>query len=847
MRPKLVASLARKFIKSRSLALSTIVPFTTAVVVVAMFVVMKAFTLSGEQVVDRDLGRFSNALDMSRVAVSSPPGDDRLPEAVVAASQSTGVTDAVISLTSFDVRPDMPRPPLVLYVETDWSASPFPRRFSLDQGRWPERAGEVVLTSSLRAEVGEVSSITALSGNVRFEVVGVATDNFDSFSRILAAPGTWRSFGEATRRNFSTVSASSTLYFNGAPDPVLSRMTNLMTDGDFPSELSEREIRSQLADGLRTRANELTTDPRSWVERIPFAYQVPSLGLPLLAVLSVLGLNGRRFRVNVMILISVGVTRPIATAGVALAASFWTIVSTLGGLLVGVGLGAVARPVCDYFLAGPISPFPDVTPPALRLIGITAVTCMVAGLALIVAYREPRAETNPVGGTVDSSPRKSRLRNSARRVVINSITPVRRFAALVAGLSIVAQAAVLESAATAMIMAGSFGVVILLLIPDLVPAAIRRLPATGPRARLSKRQLVVDTGRAVAGVAVLSAALGVPLGMLTLLATLISTAQADSTPVVAPQQVVLSAPGGAFHPPSREVVDAVTRKISFSEPAIRTGYLSTDNVKVTVEGSARTLLVVDTPDAAARLNNAPLGAEHVDTLRDGGVLVWEGEEQGQRALLVQDATSGEIIVSRTPPLPVRRIDFQEPWNQPTSGLILTATARRLGLEVAEAAVVLTGVTDKEALRAEQAVIDSGLDPYQVGIYEPPEPVRVPPVYYTAALGLALVVLVTSMAVARTQVSALRGYVGRLIAVGLSRRWVRQVLLLQSCVVVGMSTVLGLVIAVLPVLVAVQRLPNFVLSIPWRWLGIVLVAFYAATTAATLLSSRRLRATDRLVT
>jgi hypothetical protein len=853
MRAGLIVSLARKFARSRSLALSTVVTLASAAVLVGMFIAMKAFTLSGEQVANRDLGRFSAQLDMSTVS-NLRPGDSRFPDAVLRSARAAGARDAVVSLTSFDVRPDIVRPPIVLYVETDWSANPFPKRYVLDQGRWPTRPGEVVLTQSMRKIAGTADSLSVLSGNEQFRVVGVATDTFDSFARILAASGTWSGFSEASRRNFSTVLATPTLHWNGDPERVVTVVTSTVVQDRLVPEQSPEEITAQLAAGLRTRSGELAQQRRSWIERIPLAYQVPSLALPLLSVLAVFGLNNRRFRGSLRVLTSIGMSRATAVSGVVLATTAWTMISVLVGGLIGVGLGLAARPICDHFLAGPISPFPNVAPPLLRLVWVSAVSCLVASLVLFATRREPQpgtgrstpqraaigSDTMPPGATVGGG-----LPRAAVARIGGMITPIRRFGALAAGLAAVAQIAALETVAGSMIMAGTFGLAVLLLTPELVDVAIRALSTSDPRARLGRRQLVHDKDRAVVGVAVLTAALGAPLGMLTLLATLLSTAQADVTPAVAPHQVVLSSPAGALHPPSPDVVRAVTNRVAFDAPPVQVGYLWTDKVMVTVQDAGMgTLLVVNSPDDAARLNNAPLSTEAVDTLREGGMLLWRGNEREQRSLLVRNAETGQLV-STTEPLRTSRVDFQSPWDIPTSGVLLAATAQRMGLDIQKAALVFTGVSDAQAALAKQAAIGAGLDSYEVGIYEPPKPITAPPVFYIAAVGLALVVLVTAMAVARAQVLTLRGYVGRLIAVGLSTRWVRQVLLLQSAVVVATSTLLAMLMGVLPVVITALRLPDFSLSIPWQWLGAVLVAFYGAVACATLISSRGLRAADRL--
>jgi len=60
-------------------------------------------------------------------------------------------------------------------------------------------------------------------------------------------------------------------------------------------------------------------------------------------------------------------------------------------------------------------------------------------------------------------------------------------------------------------------------------------------------------------------------------------------------------------------------------------------------------------------------------------------------------------------------------------------------------------------------------------------------------------------------------------------------------------VLALVLAIPPVVITAALIPDFVLSLPWRWIGLVIVAFFVAVLGATMISSRRLRAADRFAT
>ncbi|WP_124771652.1 hypothetical protein [Micromonospora inaquosa] len=690
------------------------------------------------------------------------------------------------------------------------------------------------MTDALRRVLGPIESFTVFSGNDRLRVVGVAEDLFGDTPRILAAQGTWASLSEATSRNFSTVLATATLLWNGGVQQHVLTAVAAVVASNVP-EASPATVEAQLAAETRTRADELTKLRRPWTDRIPLAYDLPSLALPLLAVLTVFGLNARRFRKSLAILTSVGMSRATATAGVAAATTVWTLAATLAGILAGIGLGAASRPVADHFLAGPISPWPGLVAPAARLLGVTVAACTAAALLLHLAH--PRS----TGAAAPSRAPSARAGKKRTRV---TGAAVRRIAATVLGVAIIVQIGVLDSVEEAMVLTATVAATVLLFTPEVVGIAIRLLPTTDPRSHLGRKQLHNDRARAVAAVAVLTTTLGAPLGLTTLLATLITTAQEDVVATVAPHQVVLSGPGGAMQPPSRDVVTAVSARLADAAPPVKTGYLTTETVHVTVKDAGiGAVLVVETPEQASRLNNGPLSDAQLQTLQRGGLLVWN-EGPDQRQLLSHDLTSDRVVAT-SPPLPAARAAFEPTWTSGVSGLLLATTAQRLNLAISPAAIVFTNVTDDQATSAEQAAIDNGLDPLQVGIYQPPEPITVPPAYYTAVLGLAAIVLATTMAVARSQVITLRSYLGRLIAIGLSPRWARHVLLIQNGLIILTSTVLAALIAVPPVIVAAIKLRGFTLSIPWTWLLVITAAFYIATLAASVASSRRLISKDRL--
>lgn len=822
-------SLARRFLRSRSLARSTAPMFVVAALIVGMYVTLSAFTLSGEQVADRDLGRFSARADLG-TAVSLPVGETPLTYGLAAGAREAGARDATVALMSFDVRPDTVAG-LIIYWEHDWASQPFPDRYTLTAGRWPSVAGEVVVTEPLRDKVGPADSLPVFSGNEQFQIVGVAHDRFGSSSRLLAAPGTWASFGPATRRNFSTVLAGPSLYWIGGDQQQVVEAVAAAASAALTGDVPPSALAAQISETTTTRDRELARGRTSWTERLPIAYSIPSLALPLLSVLTVFGLNGRRLRKSIRVLRSVGVGGVHAAGGVALATGIWVMLSTALGLFAGIGLGLLSRPIVSAVLAQPISPFPGVGGPVIRTLAITASACLLATVVLHVSQRQAPA--------LAESPKPRNLSPRARPTARS----MRQAVAVVASFAILAQIATLDTVPEAMLLAGTIGVLLLSFTPEFVTVAVRSLPANRPRVRLGRQQLINDQERAVAGVAVLATVLGAPLGMLTLLATLISTAEGQEVPSVAPHQMVLSARSGEAFPPQPAVVDAVTSSVQFSQPGIQLGYLRTDDTRVSVQGlGAGEVLAVETVEELARLNNGPLEDADIRTLRQGGMLVWH--DQGSHGILVHKDLETDRALTTSEPIVATQARLHPVLESSVNAVLLRSAARSRGLPITDGAIVFTGVSDAQASAAQQAVRRAGLDSEQVEVYRPPDPVSVPPVFYTAVVGLGLIVLLTTMSVARSQVITLRGYLGQLISIGLSPRWARQVLMLQTTVVVALSSVLALLLAIPPVMIAVWRLPEFALSVPWPWLGLVIGSFYAAAVGATLLSSRRLRPADR---
>jgi hypothetical protein len=74
---------------------------------------------------------------------------------------------------------------------------------------------------------------------------------------------------------------------------------------------------------LSTREALAATPSESWISRTPAGYKVPSVLLPIGAVLLAFGLSNRRFRRSLHALESLGIRRPLGAASLTLAAGAW--------------------------------------------------------------------------------------------------------------------------------------------------------------------------------------------------------------------------------------------------------------------------------------------------------------------------------------------------------------------------------------------------------------------------------------------------------------------------------------------------------------------------------------------
>ena len=821
--------LARRFTRAAPLRRSAVIVAVVACAVMSLFVVLRGLSLSSEQVIERDYGRFSGIARLGDLA-GLPGGQSGPASAAVTALGRAGVDESMLYLETYDLRPDSGRRPFTVFAEADWDSDPFPARYQLTDGRWPSIPGEVVATAQFAASIEGRHEVPILSGNYELKIVGRVEDRYATdVAKILAASGTWASFDEVVlAEKFPTLIATPSILWSGVDRSVVvaSLAETFKTDatlGDLPS------LETAIYESISTREDELAAVRRDWVDRAPIAYQVPSTGLVVLSVLAVFGLNQRLLRRNLNTLKSVGITAVDASTAIVLAGAAWILVAAVLGSAGGVIVGALGRFASKGQISRPLSEFPNLFAPGFRTLGLVIVTCLVYGVLTTRGQLRGR--------------RSNRVAISAalRGAAAQSLRHV--FAGVATGLTIFL-GLTMNSLADTMRFVGIVGLVIVLLLPEIIGVALGTVSTQGPKRRLALQQLKLDTGRVRIAVALLAASLGPAVALIILLDTMVHSDEAELVSRVPPGQIDLASPEGLIGPAPDDLLSIVAGSIETTSPPIRLGYLMDAEREVRLEGQRLgAIMVVDTAEDAARLSNGALTPEHASLLRNGGIVSWDDSDSDTRRLDV----FSQIDLSdnrTTEALPADSTAFQPSWERRADGLLLTSTAQRLDLPVSISEYVFTGVPDSAADEARQAAVAAGYDRSLVAVHRPPAAIVAPGVYIAAEVGLGLLMLFTVSAVVRVQVTSLRRYLNGLVAIGVPRRWVRDVVVLEIGLLMVLSATLGLFIAVVPILVAVVQLPQLALSVPWWTVAPIFLMFGLTGLIAALTSVVSLRAADR---
>lgn len=841
--------LTRRFVRSGRLRTSSATVLVAAALVTAWYCLLQAQTLSGEQRVDRDLGIFGAAA--GPVPPPLAPGSSAR-ETLTQQMVPVAGPDAQVALVA-DIRVHDLQPGAVSLWEMGWEQAPFWRKFELLSGRWPRGAGEVVIVNPRRADRTPLPrTLRAYGGQARFTAVGTVDDRFSRQLGLLAGPGTWAGLSPRLAADNPNLVASPILYWDGQqPDRVLAALTtglhglpelNELSDRDSKTQGPKPDIAAEVRNSYLPRTSVAARQSKSWIAESPAGYTIPSILLPLAAVLLGVTMALRRLRPALSAMASVGVRKRTAVAGVTFAISGWFLAASGFGALLGLGIGSAAAYALSGVLSTPIPSLPPLAAPVARILLVTLAGCLAGGA---LAWRQAgtglgsSSEVRSAGP--DRHPRTAQLR-SARRVA----------AALALGIAVF-ELRTLNSAPEAMLLAATLTIGVLLVLSDITPPVLQRLPERHLRTRLAKRQLVADTPRAVAAVAALTVLISLSTGFVALLDTMIRTAGTQVYPDVLPGQLELTGHATDVAPvPAGVLAVASTVPALRDQTPVKLHFLAQRGTagqalaaEVRVDNQDGLVYAVDTRADAERLAGVTLDEDQRRTLESGGLVRWDQDGQVAPSAMLR-LFRGDTPIGQPRTLPAARLTVpQARWQDGRRGVVLRDTANSLSFPVIAGALMYTRISDTDAGAARAAVEQAGLDVSTVLIYRQP-PAPIPPVaLYLTAAGVAAMALILTLSLTRAQVRTMRDYLGHLITLGLPVSWARSVVVQQHLVLVGVATVLGLALGLPTALLSAAVIPGFELSIPWRQLALLLAATYAAALLATLLASRRLTAGSRI--
>jgi hypothetical protein len=834
-----VLRLTRRLARSRELAQSAAIVLVAGLFLTSMFIVLRTLSLSGDQVVQRDLGRFGASVGYGSIVLT--PGDDQFVPQLRDRADKAGLNGAEVMLSASNTPVATVPPRDVSMLEIPWQNDPYPDRYRLISGRWPEQPGEIVITEPADLQAAPDGTLPILGGKATLKVVGTADDRFASTANLLAAPGTWASFDPDVAKGFPLLGAQPILLWQGNDTPAaVAAFTDAVRAAPPVAADGTANDPGRVEDTLRIREQLAVRPERTGIERSPAGYTLPSLLLPVAVVLLMFGINDQRRRREANRLMAVGVSARATTAALTGSALIWCTGAAIAGILAGTGVGVAARAVIAQVRDRPPGPVEGLVTPALRFVALVMFTCMVAGFATVLRMRQPRMR---------------RIRGKVRPAWMDRVfgRDVRHIAAVVAWCAAALYAAQIDTPVRAMMVTGIVTVAVLFSLPDGVDALLRVLPESGPRRRLARRQLTGDRRRVTAAIAVLTVLIGASLSSLVLVSTMVRSLDAQAYPEVLPGQILLADRASTTFPPPASLVQAVkTSGAASGLDHAQLSYLFTMDSSgeitrsVTRLGQKGNLLAAETPQEVEQLIGHPLSGVQRSTLTGGGLLVWTDAAEPPKGMASARLaiTEGDRSLRQTSALPVTSVEVPlVEWRVGTDGIMLSATAQAQQLPSPKSGPqIISGASEAQATAIQQAASRAGLDPRMVRTYTAPPPAVPAAALVVTAAGLALLVLAGVLVATHAQTRTLRSYLSRLIAIGVSPAWARHVLLLQHGCIVATSTLLGLVIALPSTLVLAMRVSGFVLDVPWEQVSVLIAAIYLAALSATLRASFRLRAT-----
>ncbi len=829
---KALLLLTGRWLRSRGARRSSIILVLTFAVLALVFVCVSAFTLSADQLADKEFGAYQQETSTSVNVGDLDPGF--LTHA--GSALTSAVPGSHLLIESTQLRPDSfaktyVQAPLALvrFVEDPGLQDAFPGRYTLDEGSWPRSPFDVVVSRHVLDALPDPTEFTVLSGRVTLHVVGVVTDAYaQRADTIVAGPGTWESIARPpAERTYQPVEASVRVLF-GADTSVadVGRVLQKVlpplpqTQGDRAGNIkSNYSTRSQLA---RLPVAEFGSD------QLVVSY-LPLLLVVLLVSALVVGQTRGGHRANADRLVAIGVRRSNVLLFQVIAMS----VVAAGSIAAGLGVGwllaiALRASLLPHYADQPLSPLPGLDG--------TAVAIAASSLVLITA-----GTLWP--GQSDVAARWSLISRSLADIHIGLIRRVLVVLLIIGALKV-------GGSTTSVVASYLVVAAVLFAAPDLLRAVVWSLPRSKPRTFVIGRLMRADLGSQAAAVVVVGCCLALPILVATQLASKKSSDATFTYSRVPANQIWVQNDGGRGDVAGvaqvvSEVPDigrpVVVRSLSTSGPPQNEGFPAAFFGRTpTASGSSSlNVMVIGSAYELRRLIGDDLPGNAETALDSGGVLDFTSAEGDQKFVVYSPNGARQLV---TPVLPTLKVSLNRQFSANFGGAVLLSTAKKLKLPISDPnKYIFPDVPPRVIGDAVQAAVDAGYDSEFVQYAVPPPPPQLPANAYVFLAGLVLGGFAVLLLVIRGQARRLRTYSSRLVAIGLGPRWTLSVLGIEAAVIVGVGLLAGISAGILGVKITSNNYA--VTDIPVLPITLACGATIIAAGLATALAVRTLTATE----
>lgn len=683
-----------------------------------------------------------------------------------------GTTTLTTELTSF-VELAQPKLASVLYLETVWGRKPTAGRMELLSGRWPVEPGEVAVTPSIGS--GEGSSLRSVVGPNTLTVVGIANLTYSSHREaVLAAPGTWAAW-PVTRAaaERADLTANRQLLFE-APDPA-GTCERLLADKSLAGDGLSCETRQS---AMQEAANESPV-------RFLLEQGLPALGVQLLGAVLCAGLLTRLLRRTMKPLADVGLSsRALRITGLVQAAIGGAI-ATIAGVLAGVGLALLLRPLLASKINHPLSP---VVTPGSALLGSI--------LALVVTVTMVR-------------PQSSRRQHKTNVLSDRALRASASVGCLLIALAVVASIQLPQTLSTVAVVAVSSSVGFGLLAPQmLLSTSTVGFP---PGQRLAAVRALGSNSRTYAvHVTLMATLVGVLCSTLAMVSGLIANLNQISGTGIPPGMVLLNTDEDGRTRLGDDTVQEFERSLELSNP----------------------IRVWQGVDEAQNGDQTPWWA--FESVQDAQ-LVFPGLSQAQ----LQALAAGRL--SLRPDAPTGPLDRSHDLRW----LLELRTATEKPSDAYAESLLYLGLTPDQDKSAAGWAQEHSLASGYVKATDVARDLPIPQLTAAAALAFAICVGLMSSVATRGELSELRGLLAAFNALGLGRRWCFGTITILSLMLSILGVLLGWCSALLTTLLVWFLLDGSLLlgGLPWLVFGAIGLGAAVGGALGGALSSYRFAAQE----